>query len=90
MKSGECTPAKSESTALAIQRRVGMPSSTNWQKGWGHGEAGMESEEGTAFEFLPRREPCGELPRRSGMAAPWQTAESKSRLRFSRHDLIPC
>jgi hypothetical protein len=24
----------------------------------GHGEAGMESEEGTAFEFLPRRKPC--------------------------------
>jgi len=37
-----------------------MSSSSNWQKGWGHGEAGMETEEGTAFEFLPRREPCGE------------------------------
>ena len=24
----------------------------------GHGEAGMESEEGTAFESLPRRKPC--------------------------------
>jgi hypothetical protein len=24
----------------------------------GHCEAGMESEEGTAFEFLPRRKPC--------------------------------
>ena len=24
----------------------------------GHGEAGMESEEGTALEFLPRRKPC--------------------------------
>jgi hypothetical protein len=24
----------------------------------GHGEAGMESEEGTAFESLPRRNPC--------------------------------
>jgi len=27
------------------------------RKAGGHGEAGMESEEGTAFEFLPRREP---------------------------------
>ena len=34
-----------------------MPSTTNWQKGWGHVEAGMETEEGTAFEFLPRRSP---------------------------------
>jgi len=25
----------------------------------GHGAAGMESEEGTAFESLPRRKPCG-------------------------------
>ena len=28
----------------------------------GHGEAGMESEEGTAFESLPRRKPGRELP----------------------------
>jgi hypothetical protein len=47
-----------------------MASSTYGQKGWGHGEAGMETEEGTAFESLPRREPCGELPRRAGMAGP--------------------
>jgi hypothetical protein len=26
------------------------------QKRWGHGEAGKESEERTAFESLPRRE----------------------------------
>jgi hypothetical protein len=26
------------------------------EKRWAHVEAGMESEEGTAFEFLPRRE----------------------------------
>jgi len=26
-------------------------------EGLGHGEAGMETEEGTAFEFLPRRSP---------------------------------
>jgi len=33
-------------------------SSSDWQKRWGHGEAGMESEEGTAVESLPRRKPC--------------------------------
>jgi len=38
------------------------------RKAGGHVEAGMETEEGTAFESLPRREPCGELPRRAGMA----------------------
>ena len=38
--------------ASALDRASG------WQKRWGHGEAGMESEEGTAFESLPRREPC--------------------------------
>jgi hypothetical protein len=55
MKRGKCTPAQSENTTSVIQRPVGMISSPDWQKGWGHGGAGMESEEGTAFEFLPRR-----------------------------------
>jgi hypothetical protein len=43
----------------------------------GHGEAGMESEEGTAFEFLPRREPCRNPPgspakRRFDRSQKWQ------------------
>jgi hypothetical protein len=53
----DTTPSKSETTASAIQARAGMISSSNWQKAGGHGEGGMETEEGTAFESLPRREP---------------------------------
>ena len=43
----------------------------------GHGEAGMESEEWTAFEFLPRREPCrnpsgSPVKRRFDRSQKWQ------------------
>jgi hypothetical protein len=61
MKRGECSPAKPETTADGEAEASGHASSyPMWQKVWGHAEARMESEEGTAFEFLPRREPCGE------------------------------
>ena len=53
-------PAKSETTADGDQEASGHALESRLAERLGHGEAGMESEEGTAFEYLPRREPCGE------------------------------
>jgi hypothetical protein len=78
MKRGECNPARSETAASAIQRRLGMLSSLEYRlagKAGGHGEAGMESEEGTAFEFLPRRSPV-----KNGLFGPTLTAGQASAL----------
>jgi hypothetical protein len=45
----ECTPAIRNRVAAATQSECACrQSSSNWQKRWGHGEAGMESEEGMA------------------------------------------
>ena len=49
-----------------------------WEKGWGHGEAGMESEEGTAFESLSSAKPYGELRRRAKMAELADAADLES------------
>ena len=56
----ECTPAIRKPRSRRLPRATahggtGVPIGRN---AGGHVEAGMESEEGTAFEFLPRREPC--------------------------------
>jgi hypothetical protein len=45
------SPRSPGATAHGTRVRIG-------RNAGGHGEAGMESEEGTAFEFLPRRKPC--------------------------------
>jgi hypothetical protein len=60
MKEASAAQPNPRPRQMANQRRVGMLQVAMWQKGWGRGKAGMESEEGTAFEYLPRREPCGE------------------------------
>jgi hypothetical protein len=59
----ECTPAIRNRAAAATQSECACRhSSSDWQKRWGHGEAGMESGEGTAFESLPRRKRCRNTP----------------------------
>ena len=60
MKRGECSPAKPETTVEGEPEASGHALGSEGAEGWGHGEAGKESEEGTAFEYLPRRERCGE------------------------------
>ena len=46
----ECTPAIRNRAADGYPERVRMGAlEYHWQKRWGHVEAGMESEEGTAF-----------------------------------------
>ena len=43
-------PSHPQRAAAATQSECACRhSSSNWQKRWGDGEAGMESEEGTAF-----------------------------------------
>jgi hypothetical protein len=57
---GECTPAIRNRAADGHPERLRM-AALEFRLAEtlrGHGEAGMESEEGTAFEFLPRRKPC--------------------------------
>jgi hypothetical protein len=50
MDKDECTPAIRNRAADGYQSDCAWRHlSSDWQKRWGHGEAGMESEEGTAF-----------------------------------------
>ncbi|MGA8620669.1 MAG: hypothetical protein WB660_19355 [Candidatus Sulfotelmatobacter sp.] len=56
----ECTPAIRNHAANGCPKRVRMSALEFGlaETLGGHGEAGMESEEGTAFESLPRRKLC--------------------------------
>ena len=47
----ECNPAIRNRAADGYPERVRVAAlEYHWQKRWGHGEAGMESEEGTRFQ----------------------------------------
>ena len=59
-KRGECTPAQSEAPSTYNPDASLHALESRLAEGWRRVEARMESEEGTAFEYLPRGGPCGE------------------------------
>ena len=48
-ENGECSPAKPKTGRRGYAEASVRDWASDWQKRWGHGKAGMESEEGTAL-----------------------------------------